>query len=115
MEKENNFVIEKADKGNIIVILDNNSYLKPFETLWKDSSKFKNIHTRILHLKEVSQTDEIVVFPFISDSDVFDLSHVSLSELRIRVSGSWVCLRFFVATRQSKKLNRVGAQMCYVS
>ena len=99
LEKENNFVIEKADKGNIIVILDNNSYLKPFETLWKDSSKFKNIHTRILHLKEVSQTDEIVVFPFISDSDVFDLSHVSISELRIRVSGCWVCLRFFVATR----------------
>ena len=34
------------------------------------------------HLKEVSQTVEIVVFPFISNSEVFGLSHVSLSELR---------------------------------
>ena len=32
--------------------------------------------------KKVSQTDEIVVFPFIWNSAVFDLSHVSLSELR---------------------------------
>ena len=37
---------------------------------------------RIQHLKEVSQVDEIAVFPFVSNSDVFDLSHVSLSELR---------------------------------
>ena len=37
---------------------------------------------RIQHLKEVSQTDEIAVFPFISNSGVFGFSHVSLSELR---------------------------------
>ena len=37
---------------------------------------------RIQDLKEVSQVDEIAVFPFVSNSDVFDLSHVSLSELR---------------------------------
>ena len=34
------------------------------------------------YLKEVSSTDEIAVFPFISNSDVFDLSDVSLSELK---------------------------------
>ena len=34
------------------------------------------------HLKQVSQVDEIAVFSFVSNSDVFDLSHVSLSELR---------------------------------
>ena len=37
---------------------------------------------RTQHLKEVSQTDKIVGFPFISNSDVFDLSYESLSELR---------------------------------
>ena len=30
--------------------------------------------------KEVIQTDKILVFSFISNLDVFDLSHVSLSE-----------------------------------
>ena len=43
MKNENNLVIQKADKGNIIVILDKDSYLKSVETLLKDSSKFKNI------------------------------------------------------------------------
>ena len=41
--KWNNFVIQKADKGNTIVIIDNDSYLKSVETLLKDSSKFKSI------------------------------------------------------------------------
>ena len=36
----------------------------------------------VQHLREVSQVDENAVFPFASNSDVFDLSHVSLSELR---------------------------------
>ena len=36
----------------------------------------------IQHLREVSQVDEIAVFPFVSNSDVFELSHASLSELR---------------------------------
>ena len=43
MKNENNLVIQKANKGNTIVILDKNSYLKSVETLLKDSSKFKNI------------------------------------------------------------------------
>ena len=43
MNNENNLVIQKADKGNTIVILDKDSYLKSVETLWKDSSKFKSI------------------------------------------------------------------------
>ena len=43
MKNENNLVIQKADKGNTIVILDKDSYLKSVETLLKDSSKFKNI------------------------------------------------------------------------
>ena len=40
------------------------------------------VQARIQHLKEVSQVDENAVFPFVSNSDVFDLSHVSLSELK---------------------------------
>ena len=40
---ENNLVIQKAVKGNTIVILDKDSYLKSAETLLKDSFKFKNI------------------------------------------------------------------------
>ena len=40
------------------------------------------IQARIQHLKEVSQTEEIVVFPFISTSGVFDLSYASLPEHR---------------------------------
>ena len=43
MKNESNLVIQKADKGNTIVILDKDSYLKSVETLLKDSSKFKNI------------------------------------------------------------------------
>ena len=46
------------------------------------SPKKESFQARIQHLKEVSQVDEIAVFPFVSNSDVFDLSHVSLSELR---------------------------------
>ena len=43
MESGNNLVIEKADKGISIVILDKDSYLKSVEKLLKDSPKFKNI------------------------------------------------------------------------
>ena len=43
MKNENNLLIQKADKGNTIVILDKDSHLKSVETLLKDSSKFKNI------------------------------------------------------------------------
>ena len=43
LKNENNIVIQKADKGNFIVILDKDSYLKLVETLLKDSSKFKSI------------------------------------------------------------------------
>ena len=43
LKDENNLVIQKADKGNTIVIHDRDSYLKSTETLLKDSSKFKNI------------------------------------------------------------------------
>ena len=43
LKNENNLAIQKADKGNAIVILDKDSYLKSIETLLKDSSKFKNI------------------------------------------------------------------------
>ena len=43
LKNENNLVIQKADKGNTIVILDKDSYLKSVETLLKDSSKSKNI------------------------------------------------------------------------
>ena len=43
LKNENNLVIQKADKGNTIVILDKGSYLKSVKTLLEDSSKFKNI------------------------------------------------------------------------
>ena len=39
---ENNFVIQKPDKGNIIMVYKD-SYLRPVETFLEDSSKFKNI------------------------------------------------------------------------
>ena len=44
LKNENNLVIQKADKGNSIVILDEDSYLKSVEKLLKDSSKTRNIH-----------------------------------------------------------------------
>ena len=43
LKNENNLVIQKANKGSTIVILDKHSYLKSVETLLKDFSKFKNI------------------------------------------------------------------------
>ena len=43
MKNENNLVIQKADKGNTIAILDKDSCLKSVETLLKDSSKFRSI------------------------------------------------------------------------
>ena len=55
---------------------------------WSFSTKYGqcyiNCQARIQYLKEVSQTDEIVVFPFISSSGMFDLSYVSLSENRFQ-------------------------------
>ena len=43
LKNENNLVIQKADKGNTIAILEKDSYLQSVETLLKGSSKFKNI------------------------------------------------------------------------
>ena len=43
LKNENNLVIQKADKGNTVVILDKDSYLESVETPLKDSSKFKSI------------------------------------------------------------------------
>ena len=43
---------------------------------------------RIQHLKEVIQVDEIAVFPFVSNSDMFDLSHVALPLPLAKVSAS---------------------------
>ena len=43
LKNRNNFVIQKADKGNTVAIFDKDSYLKSIETLLKDCSKFKNI------------------------------------------------------------------------
>ena len=43
LKNENNLVIQKADKGNTIVILDKDSYLKSVEALLKDSPKFQSI------------------------------------------------------------------------
>ena len=43
LKNENNLVIQKAEKGNTIAMLDKDSYLKSVETLSKDSSKFKSI------------------------------------------------------------------------
>ena len=43
LKNENNLVIQKAGKGNTILILDKDSYLKSVETLLKDSSKCKKI------------------------------------------------------------------------
>ena len=41
--KNVNLVIQKTDKGNTIVILDKDSYLKSVETILKDSSELKKI------------------------------------------------------------------------
>ena len=43
LKNESNLVIQKAGKGNTILILDKDSYLKSVETLLKDSSKCKKI------------------------------------------------------------------------
>ena len=43
LKNKNNLVIQKADKGNTIAILDKDSYLKSVEALLKDSSNFKSI------------------------------------------------------------------------
>ena len=43
MKNKNNLVIQKADNGNVIVILYKDSHLKSVEILLKDSSEFKNI------------------------------------------------------------------------
>ena len=43
LKNENDLVIQKADKGSTIVILDKASYLKLVETLLKDMLKFKSI------------------------------------------------------------------------
>ena len=65
------FTVEKKSKLEI-------TQSKRGYSIWK-----KLVTPRILESFNIlGQTDEIVVFSFISNSDVFDLSHVSLSELR---------------------------------
>ena len=43
LKTENNLVIQKLDKGNTIVILFVDSYLKSVETLLKNSWKFESV------------------------------------------------------------------------
>ena len=47
--KNNNIVIQKADKGNTVVILDKNSYLESVENILKDNSKFLKMDFPIGH------------------------------------------------------------------
>ena len=66
-----NFTVEK--KSKLEITQSSRGY-----SIWK-----KLVRSRILaNFNILGQTDEIVMFPFISNSDVFDLSHVSLSVLR---------------------------------
>ena len=65
------FTVEK--KSKLEITQSSRGY-----SIWK-----KLVRSRILQSFNIlGQTDEIVVFSFILNSDVFDLSHVSLSELR---------------------------------
>ena len=43
MSKNKNIVIQKADKGNTVVILDKGSYISATEEILKDNSKFSKL------------------------------------------------------------------------
>ena len=43
MSKNKNIVIQKADKGNTIVILDNISYISAIKEILNDHTKFSNL------------------------------------------------------------------------
>ena len=45
LPKNKNIVIQKADKGNIIVILDKIFYISATEEILSDHTKFSNLHS----------------------------------------------------------------------
>ena len=44
LSKNENIVIQKADKGNTVVILDRCSYISAIEEILNDNSKFSKLH-----------------------------------------------------------------------
>ena len=45
LSKNKNIVIQKANKGNTIVILDKISFISAFEEMLNDHTKFSNFYT----------------------------------------------------------------------
>ena len=86
MKKENNLVIQKADKYNTVVILDKDFYLKSVEKLLKDFSKFKNI---------IVAPDEDISYIISSEKRVTDLlknlkNKNTISEGTFDKLGKWI-------------------------
>ena len=53
LSKDNNLVVQKADKGNSVVLVDKDVYVNYMENIFKDQSKFEKvkIKTRILNFQ----------------------------------------------------------------
>ena len=61
LKSKNNIIIQKADKGNIVVILDRVSYVSEMENLLADTSKFIKVAFNSKHKvnKEVRHLTDI--------------------------------------------------------
>ena len=75
--------------------------------------RFPRMSKNKLNTSLVSQTDEIAVFPFIWNSDVFDLSHVSLSEPRYQDPrhASFYCCYYLINKNLQGKCSNVLRQL----
>ena len=49
LSKNNNIIIQKADKGNTVILLDKSSYIKKMEELLADTSKFAKVEFNKKH------------------------------------------------------------------
>ena len=57
--KNKDFVIQKADKGNNIIVLNRNDYISKLSKILEDTSKFKRVNTEegkslnhLIHMEE---------------------------------------------------------------
>ena len=61
ISKNNNFVVQKADKGNSVVLADRDVDVNRMENILKDNTKFQKIDTKTRTLNFQANHDKIKI------------------------------------------------------
>ena len=80
LSQNNEIIIQKADKGNTVVILDRNSYISKIEELLSDTNKFRpilfkhSVNKELRHLLDMEEAlietlDKLLTLNYLSNSD----------------------------------------------